>query len=436
VGAGAEVRPPRFGFLPALLVGASAAVGAEVAIAILLYDGAGMVRSLTTILAVEAAAFAGGLWSAPRGDHDLVERLRRRWLLCMLVYFAAAVFGTLWSIEVLGEARWVQGAGLAVLAALPLYSAGNVLGGLAVAARTDLGRRLTAPGSAAAMGAACGFVFTGFLLPRAPMPASLLVACLVMLSLGGMIFGTVLASRTDVEEISRRPARSGSVSVLARRRPADDVASLELREDMHIRRVMPFEPTLRLPWDVVVARQLLPDLDVSIRVVFIGGGASSAPQAIVSEHPLARVDALERTGAVVELGRDHFGTGLAIARGDRLSVFAGNLDDLIESLEPGFDIVVFDRAALAPIGGVSALSKASVTRLKAGLNPRGLFVWGPRRPEPGAPEIPDGWDHAQYERSDAGRGDTQVVLLCRGDDGEWPEAFDGFRRVSTRGSVR
>ena len=430
-----EVRPPRFSFLPALLVGASAAVAAEVAMAILLYYGAGLVRSLTTILAVEAAAFAVGMWSAPRGDHDLVERLRHRWLLCLLAYLAAAVFGTLWSIEVLGEARWVQGAGLAVLAALPLYSAGSVLGGLAVAAKTDLDRGLTGPGSAAAVGAAFGFVFAGYLLPRAPMPASLLVACLVMLSLGGMIFGTVLDSRTDVEELSRRPARSGSVSVRARRRPADDVAGLELREDLHIRRVMPFEPTRRLPWDVVVTRQLLPNLDVSIRVVFIGGGASSAPQAIVSEHPLARVDALERTGAVVELGRDHFGTGLAIKRGDRLSVYAGNLDDLIESLEPEFDIVVFDRAALAPIGGVGALSKASVTRLKAGLKPGGLFVWGPRRPEPGAPEIPHGWDHVQYERSAAGRDDTQVVLLCRRDDGEWPEAFDEFWRVPARGSV-
>ena len=403
--------------------------------AILLYDGVGLVRSITTILAVEAAAFAGGMWSAPQGDHDLVERLRRRWLLCMLAYLAAAVFGTLWSIEVLGEARWVRGAGLAVLAALPLYSAGNVLGGLAVAARTDLGRRLTGPGSAAAVGAAFGFVLTGFLLPRALVPAYLLVACLVMLSLGGMIFGTVLASRTDVEELARRPARSGSVSVIVRRRPADDVAALELREDMHIRRVMPFEPTRRLPWDVVVTRQLLPDLDVSIRIVFIGGGASSAPQAIVSEHPLASVDALERTSAVVELGRDHFGTGLTIERGDRLSVYAGNLDDLIESLEPEFDIVVFDRAALATIGGVGALSKASVTRLKAGLNPGGLLVWGPGRPEPGAPEIPDGWDHVQYERSDAGRDDTEVVLLCRGDDGEWPEAFDEFRRLSAGGPI-
>jgi hypothetical protein len=434
MGAGAGARSPRLGFLPALLVGASAAIAAEVAVAILLYGGVGLVRSLTTILAVEAAAFAGGVWSAPRGDHDLIERLRRRWLLCLVAFLAAAVFGTLWSIEVLGEGRWAQGAGLAVLAALPLYSAGNVLGGLAVAARTDLGRRLTGPGTAAAVGAAFGFMLTGYLLPRAPMPASLLVACLVMLSLGGMIFGTVLASRTEVEEIARRPARSGSVSVLSRRRPADEVAALELREDSHVRRVMPFERTPMLPWDVIVVRQLLPDLNVPVRVVFIGGGASSAPQAIVREHPLARVDTLERTGAVVELGRDHFGTGLAIARGDRLSVLAGNLDDLIESLEPGFDVVVFDRAAVAPIGGVGGLSRESVARLKAGLNPGGLFVWGARRPEPGAPEIPDGWAHAQYERPDTGDAETQVVLFCRASDGGWPEAFDEFRQVSTRGS--
>jgi hypothetical protein len=50
-------------------------------------------------------------------------------------------------------------------------------------------------------------VVTGVLLPRAPMPASLLVGCLVLLSGGGMIYGTVLgalaaSTKTDASESS------------------------------------------------------------------------------------------------------------------------------------------------------------------------------------------------------------------------------------------
>ena len=48
-----------------LLVGTSAAIAAEVAMAILIYAGEGFMRSLTTVLAVEGVALGMGLWSAP-----------------------------------------------------------------------------------------------------------------------------------------------------------------------------------------------------------------------------------------------------------------------------------------------------------------------------------------------------------------------------------
>ena len=51
------------------------------------------------------------------------------------------------------------------------------------------------PGAAAALGAGLGFVFTGLLLPRAPIPASLIVACLVLLSGAGLVYGTVLGAQ-------------------------------------------------------------------------------------------------------------------------------------------------------------------------------------------------------------------------------------------------
>ena len=82
-----------------------------------------------------------------------------------------------------------EGAGLALLAGLPLYASGSVLGGISTAAQTDAGGRLPHPRAAAAFGATAGVVATGLLLPTAPMPGSLLIGCLVALSLGGMVFG-------------------------------------------------------------------------------------------------------------------------------------------------------------------------------------------------------------------------------------------------------
>ncbi|MCP5114567.1 MAG: hypothetical protein GY953_27380, partial [bacterium] len=127
-------RSPRLEWLPALLVGASAAVAAEVAISMLLYGGSGFVRSLTTILAVEALALGGGLWSAPLDGRKLIDRLRRRWLLCLVAFLVAAGFGTAWTVfPWVSEGRLGQGAGLAILAGMPLYAVGGVFGGLSAA---------------------------------------------------------------------------------------------------------------------------------------------------------------------------------------------------------------------------------------------------------------------------------------------------------------
>ena len=191
------------------MVGACVAVAGEVAISVLLYAGPGFVRSLTTVLAVEAIAFGGGLWNAPVPGPDLVERLRRRWLVCLAAFLVAATFGTSWSlVQTLGGGRLGQGIGLAILAAFPLYTCGMVIGGLgAVSARGSEGWA-RGPGVPATMGAALGFVLTGVLLPRAPIPASLLVGCLVLLSAGGMTFGLVLGSRREREvEEGERPDR-------------------------------------------------------------------------------------------------------------------------------------------------------------------------------------------------------------------------------------
>jgi hypothetical protein len=192
------MRVIRRSWVPPLLVGAAGAIAAEVAVAILLYAGPGLMRSLTTVLAVEGAALAAGLQTAPRQGAALLDSLRRRWLFCLAAFMAAALYGTSWSMfEGLGDTRLGQGLGLAILAGLPMFGCGAVLGGMGSVAIADESGTLNRSSASAALGAALGFVATGILLPRAPIPASLLVGCLVLLSGGGMVYGAVLAAMVE-----------------------------------------------------------------------------------------------------------------------------------------------------------------------------------------------------------------------------------------------
>ena len=383
-GPAASSGSPRLEWLPPVLVGASVAVAAEVALSVLLYGGTGFVRSLTTILAVQGIAFGGGLWSAPIADEDLIDRLRRRWIFCLFAFLGAAAFGAAWTlVPSLGEGRAGQGLGLAILAGLPLCAAGAVLGGMSVVASTDPGGRLAGPGPASAVGAALGFVLTGFLLPRAPMPSSLLVGCLVLLSLGGMVYGGVLAYRTEIRLLARRPVWGGEVVVEDRRISADEVAVRELREGPYVRRTQMLDAGRELPWDVAAWRSVMPDFERPFRVLMLGAGASPAAHAILREHPLASVHVLERSAAVVELGREYFATDLRVGDEGRLRVEVGNLDDLVAGLDAPYDLVLVDTNALRPLGGVMGLSMATLDRLRAVTRPSGEVRIGPDSPEEG-----------------------------------------------------
>lgn len=423
---------PRLEWLPSLLVGASAAVVAEVALSMLLYGGTGFVRSLTTVLAVEGLAFAGGLWSAPTPGPDLVDRLRRRWLLCLFAFVAAALFGMAWSLyPEVSEGRLGQGGGLALLGAVPLYAAGAVLGGMSVLAGSDPGERLAMPGPSAAAGAALGFVLTGLLLPRVPIPASLLLACLVLLSLGGMVYGGVLAARTDVRVRARRPGPGLEVVVEEVRTPIDEVAVLELREDDFVRRTVPLEGHGPESWDVSVARAFLPSEDEPFRVLVVGGGASSVAKAVLADHPTATVDVLERTPSVVELASEYFDTGLPLGRYERTAVFAGNLDDGIAASDGAYDLVIVDSDALAPIGGIFGLSTMARRRLPGLLHPDGTLAFGPGGTAFGVPES-ERWLSRGFRRSARHRRkvELETVVLVKRDDGEaWHPVIADFEEV-------
>ncbi|MBT8487727.1 MAG: hypothetical protein HKO77_05655 [Gemmatimonadetes bacterium] len=435
-------RYSRVDWLPPLLVGASAAVAAEVALALLLYGGAGFVRSLTTILAVEGMALAVGLWGAPGEGSDLVDRLRRRWLFCLFAFVAAASFGIAWSIfPRVGDGALGQGVGLTVLAALPLYAAGGVLGGMAVVAGTDPGRRLRLPGASAALGAAAGFVLTGALLPRVPLPASLLLGCLVMLSLGGMLYGGVLAARTELRTLARRPGRGPDVRVEERRLPAEDLATLELWEGPFLRRRMVLDSGVPEAWEVALIRAFLgagadSPSEAGFRVLSVGGGASALVGQLLRLHPTATIDVLERTAAVVELGREHFDTGLSVGGHDRCSVTLGNLDDAITARDGGYDLVIIDSDAMAPIGGLMGLSRMARRRLPALVGGGGVLVCGPDGSDLDPSTVPAGWRAARYRRPrsrDVGSvdmaRDVALVLVRRGDESATPPALPGFKEV-------
>ena len=411
-----------------MLVGVTVAIAAEVAAGILLYAGAGLMRSLNTVLVVEAAAFSAGLWSAPAPGPDLVHRLRRRWLMCLVAFVGAALFGTSWSVvREIGSTAVGQGIGLAVLAALPLYTCGAVLGGMSAVARTDPRGHLHDPGPVAAMGAGIGFAATGFLLPRAPIPSSLLIVCLVLLSLAGMLYGVVLRTRPVVLVMAERSTTAGEVSVEDRRPAGERLRHRVLLEGAYVRRQTRLGGEVVVPWDVVVGRALMPESDSAWRVLLVGGGASAVPRAVLREHPLASVDVLERLAAVVELGREHFDTDLIVGHTDRSSVRIGNLDDLVEELSDSYELIVVDSSALASLGGARGLSRRTRKKLADSVSERGTLVWGPG--VDGVTEPVHEWALVSLARPLAA-GEEEVLVVTGPGGVPDPQRFEGFESRS------
>jgi hypothetical protein len=152
-------------------------------------------RSLTTVLAVEAGAFGAGLWTTPRRRRDLVEAVRRRWIFCLFAFLGAAIFSAFWSlVQAAGGTALGQGLGLAFTAGLPLYACGTVVGGMASLEEVGFPKRRRLVGAACAVGAALGFAVTGASLTYVPTPASLLLVCIVILSSGALTFSAALES--------------------------------------------------------------------------------------------------------------------------------------------------------------------------------------------------------------------------------------------------
>lgn len=392
-------RPPRGRWLPPFVVGACLASAAELAVGLLVYAGPGFLRSVTTVLAVEAAALGVGLWNAPGPSLDLSDVMRRRWLTCLLSFLVATLFAAAWSIvgELAGSALG-QGVGLAALAGLPLYAGGALLGGLSsMEVRAE--RSGPAPvGAYAAFGSVVGLLLTGAALTRVLTPSSLMLACIILLSAAGLVFSHVQDGVMRVQVKGRRPSLLGEVRVEERTLPVAGPPVRALLEGSTLRRWTITEGGQVAPWDVEVFRALMPGPATSFRVLHVGGGASTLSRNGIREHPLVTFDVTERSPATVELARELLDASADPWDGGRVSLAVGNLEDLVE-LHGAYDLVCIDLASLDPVGGPTGLS----SRTRAGLVGRvatgGTLVFGPLPLGVHAWPLPADWCVREFRRT-------------------------------------
>lgn len=432
-----STRPHPLRWVPAFLVGLCAATAAEVAVGLLLYSGPGLVRSLTTVLTVEAAAFGVGLWTAPGPRPELPGSLRRRWLLCLVAFLAATVFTAFWSVvQVMGGGGLGQGLGLALVGGLPLYACGGVLGGMAAANVGDPSGGRTPTGAPAFLGAAAGAGVTGISLLHVLTPASLLLVCLVLLSAAGLVHGTVLDTHLSVHVRARRGTATGDVRIEDRRLLSGEGAARFVLERDHVRRWIPLgEEKAPASWDVAAFRVLVTEDESPCRVLLLGGGASALPRIVAEEHLSVLLDVIERTQDVLELAREHMDVDLPAGDDAHTCFHVGNTSDLVEALEGPYHLILVDTAAYDAVGGVIGLSRHVRDLLWSRLEPTGALAVGPAAPGEGVFSSPMGWTHARYRRAVATGVDAlktslraeEVVLVVRpSSSGAFPPEFDGF----------
>ena len=232
-GMGATIRRTH---LAAFLIGGVMGVMGEMAAGLILYEGSGLLRATTVVLTTEAAAAGAGLLFATRVPADEISRHLRRHLHLTLVSLAlAGILTSLWGYYGGLSEVWNgggQAAALALLAALPLYMAGSVLGLVCRAGSRDAEGGTVAGGGPALLGAATGFLIYGlFLIPRLAPPV-LVLLCMAAVSGAALLVGSAVTRAADLahrEKDGVDPDAAGG---------EEDAASAAILED----RPQPLEP--------------------------------------------------------------------------------------------------------------------------------------------------------------------------------------------------
>ena len=185
----------RVAWLPPFLVGLAGASAGELATGLLLYSTEGFLRALTVILVTELSALGIGFLTAGSVRATDVDGLRRRWLVSVFAFAAAAIFAGAWGLSPGSPATPLsQGVGLGLLAGLPLFSVGAVLGALA----SEGGEQGASTAAPASFGAALGLLLTGLYGVPSLQPASLYLFCVVAVSGGALLHGWMTDRRIRV----------------------------------------------------------------------------------------------------------------------------------------------------------------------------------------------------------------------------------------------
>jgi hypothetical protein len=276
-----------------------------------------------------------------------------------------------------------------------------------------------------------GFAVTGIALPRVLAPASLFLGCLVLLSGGGLMWGGALDRRLRIRLKAAWPTAWGRVRVEDRRLASQETAARVVFEGAHVRAWLAGGGASHVPWDVSIFRSWAAEAGDDARVLVVGGGASSLPDAAIRGFPSVVVDLFERNPAVLEAAREHLETGLS-KDSERLRARTGNLEDHLQEAAGSYDIVIVDLQGLGAVGGIDSLSRAGYAALLACIRPQGVICLGPEAP---ARSLPEGWTRSVLSRPGmASAGDLeldwpkeeQVLVASPSGDLPWLMRMEGF----------
>ena len=376
------IRVRRLNWIPPFAVGLSAAIAAEVAVGLLLYVTPGFLRALTLILAVLLSSLALGLWTAPHSDEALTERLRRRWLLVLFAFAGGSAVAGVWSVRGgLSESSTMQGIGLALLAALPLYSCGALLGGMSAPRLSHVRGPV---GSSAAAGAALGTVLAGYVLAAVLHPVSIYAFCLVLLSGAAIVHGAVIAAEGERKRLGSVPSAYGQVRV------EEWSWGKNRREKVLIEngRVRGLEVANGEPgrkWEKAALEILagiaapvprvpaMPDSgETPPAVLILGGGALTLARLLEARGEVG-VEVVERNPVVLDAARTHFA---APENGPRLIVRVEDPRSAVEGCPGRYVAIVVDSSALAPQDPLAFADASELDALRRCMTAEGLLLVG------------------------------------------------------------
>jgi hypothetical protein len=367
--------PQLLTWIPPFVVGLSAAVAGELAVGLLLYSSPGFLPALTLILAVLLGSLALGLWTAPPVTSEAYgESLRRRWLLALVAYAGGSAVSGAWSVQrgLAGDAL-SRGVGLALLAALPLYACGALLG--AMPSRRWPWTRIVPVGACAMAGAALGAMLAGYVLVSFLLPVSIYAFCLVLLSGGALVHGIVLTGAGERRTLMAVLSPFGRVRVEEWSWGKKARAVRVVLENERVRGAEDADGWPARRWESAA-------LDLASRtistsepqsVLVLGGGIFTLARQLLGRHENVRVDVAERNPAILLAGAEHFGVP---AEHPRLRIVKRGPVTSLELCPGPYVVTLVDGAGLPSIDPVPLPGRSWLAELRDRSTERGIVMVG------------------------------------------------------------